>query len=381
MRVFCWSALLLITVPMRSAWAQGPGQADSTGVREPGGKAEDRSATEGWTFSGFVDVNGSLAVGQSRQAEAFIPGTGSTAKRANSFNLNLAAVDVTLPPQPAGLHLTLVHGNAADVVHAGETIGAGIGPDAFRSVLQATVSYQTSWGNGLLLEGGVLPCHAGIESFISQNNWNYTRSWMAELSPYYQAGVRAVYAFDSHWTGQLHVLNGWQLIGDNNTAKSFGTGLSWAGSRASLSVNTIAGPELPDDSEHWRAYVNVITTWQAARWSAAFTADHARQGLPGAESAMWRAAAAYLRVGLKPRVALALRAEIFDDPDSGISGFDQQLSAGTVTLELCPSAPLILRLEGRHDHSTKPVFATGEGGGTGLSRRQSLMILSAVVRF
>ena len=42
---------------------------------------------------------------------SFLPGTGTTARRANEFNVNAAAIDVSLDPKPVGFHLTLAFGS------------------------------------------------------------------------------------------------------------------------------------------------------------------------------------------------------------------------------------------------------------------------------
>jgi hypothetical protein len=58
--------------------------------------------------------------------------------------------------------------------------------------------------------------------------WNYTPGWLGEFSPYYQTGIHASYRFNDHWSGELLVLKGWQLIKiearrDHSTAAVFGS--------------------------------------------------------------------------------------------------------------------------------------------------------------
>jgi len=65
--------------------------------------------------------------------ENFLPGAGTTAERANEFNLNLAGVELVRDPKPVGFHLSLVAGTGADVVHAAEREG-------FRHIYQAWFS-------------------------------------------------------------------------------------------------------------------------------------------------------------------------------------------------------------------------------------------------
>lgn len=132
---------------------------------------------------GFVDAY--YAYGGNRPADHanFFPGVGTSAKRHNEFSVNLAQVDLTLDPDPVGFRLALGFGTAPEVVHAAEVRGVAVHPDVWRNLVQASVQWKTGVGRGLLLEGGIFPSHIGMEAFQTKDNWNYTRSWLGELSP------------------------------------------------------------------------------------------------------------------------------------------------------------------------------------------------------
>lgn len=331
----------------------------------------------------YADVYYAYNFNRPTTGTSFIPGTGTTAKRANEFSLNLAAIDLGLKPEPVGFRLIVNYGSAADILHAGEPTGTGIGPEVWRFVQQASISGRIPIGRGLLVEGGIMPCHAGFEVFASKDNWNYTRSWMADLSPYYQAGVRASYAFTDRWSAQLHVLNGWQIIGENNEAKTLGTQIAWATERVTISWNTLAGPELPNDNAHWRLFSDVVVAVRPLEWlHLGAIWDIAHQQRPAASGAYWTGAAGYVRVIPRKWLAWALRGEYFHDPDAGISGASQDLTEGTATIELRPHDNLILKLESRYDHSTGAVFTSRRLAADGtplLVHDQGLVVLGAVV--
>jgi hypothetical protein len=319
------------------------------------------------SFSGFVDAAYLFNSNEPAHHENFVAGTGTSGKRANELTLNLAQVQwtrTTSEAQPVGFTLSLVAGEGSDVVHSGEAGGG----DKFRHLYQASLAWRIP--NGVLLEAGVFPCHVGMEGFYSKDNWNYTRSWLGEFSPYYVAGVKASYAFNSRWSGQLHVLNGWQIINDNNDGKSVGTQLAYANGPLSASLNTFVGPELPNDDSTLRKLVDLVVLFRATpRLQLGTSVDLGRQ-----ESAKWRGVAAYARYGFDDRHAVALRAEQFHDPDNGISGAAQRLREATLTYEVRPQDHLILKLETRYDRSTAPVFADDR-------RTQFLALASAVVTF
>jgi len=316
----------------------------------------------------------------------FFPGVGTSAKRHDEFSVNLAQLDLTLDPQPVGFRLALGFGTSTEVVHGFEPTGPFVGPEVWKHIVQASVQWNTGVGRGLLLEGGIYPSHIGMEAFQTKDNWNYTRSWLGELSPYYQAGVKLAYPFSEHWSGQLHVLNGWQTIGDNNDGKSLGTQIAYSGAKLSASLNGFLGPELPGDDDDLRALGDVVVTWKATpSLSLGASFDAAREGRPDGSHVTWTGVGGYARFAPPDsRTALALRGEYYDDGDGAISGIAQTLKEVTATLEHRPADHLILKLEGRYDKSSADVFGSDDLGPDGtplLKRSQFLILLSAVAVF
>jgi len=327
---------------------------------------------------GFIDGDYARNGNAPLSHESFVPGTGTTAERADEFAINLVAIDLAVEPKPVGFHLALVGGNGAEVVHAGELDSSATGSKVYRHLYQASISYLAPIGRGVLFEAGVYPSHIGYESFYSKDNWNYTRSWLGEFSPYYQTGLKASYTFNGHWSAQVHLMNGWQIIADNNRGKSVGTQIAWSSDRLTASFNTFAGPELANDDKHLRVLGDLVATWKATRrLSVGTSIDRGHQALPGHLTASWLGVAGYARYALDDRRALAIRAEQFRDPRNGISGNAQTLAEGTVTLEYRPAAHLILKLEGRRDRSTAEVFARGSGH----AQTQTIVVAGAVATF
>jgi hypothetical protein len=318
------------------------------------------------TFSGFVDGAYVWNRNDPQDHQNFLPGTGTSGKRANEFILNLAQLQwsrAVSDEERLGFTLSLVAGEGADVVHSGEPDGA----DRYRHVHQASIAYRLT--SGTVLEAGVYPSHIGIEAFYSKDNWNYTRSWLGELSPYYQTGVKASHAFNDRWSAQVHVVNGWQLIHDNNGGKSIGTQIAYTNGPVSASFNTLFGPELPDDGDSRRALGDLVVQYRPSdRLQIGGSLDVASQ-----EESRWRGVAAYVRHALDARRALALRAEEFRDPDGAISGTAQTLRELTLTYEHRPDDRVILKFETRYDESSALVFDGRDS--------QFLLLLGAVVTF
>ena len=317
--------------------------------------------------SGFLDSYYAWNGNRPADHANFIAGTGTTAARSNQFDINLAAVEFVREPRPVGLHLTLVAGSGTDVVHAADPAR-----ETFRYVYQASVQYKAT--HRLTLEGGIYPSHIGFEGFFSKDDWNYTRGWLGEFSPYYQTGIKASYVWNDRWSAQLHVLNGWQIIGENNEAKAVGTQVAYSAARFSATVNTFMGAELPNDNDHQRRFVDSIFTFKVnGRLTLAASADRGRQAFPGDQAANWLGLSLWSRYAVDDRRAVAARLERFRDPDDGISGARQTIGGATLTFELRPHKNLIVKVEARHDHSTAPVFDH--------TQNETLAVVSAVMTF
>lgn len=330
---------------------------------------------------GGADVYDGYNFNRPADGANFIPGTGTSAVRDNAFSLNLASLGVNVEPAPVGVHVLLGVGTAMEVVHAGEPAGKSIGLEAWRLLQQASVSFAHG---PLTLEAGVYPSHIGLEVLPSQGNWTYTRSWMGELSPYYQTGVKGTWKFSDAWSVQLHLLNGWQNIGENNRGKAVGTQVAYTGGRLSASFNTFIGEEGLSPDTGLRLFGDLVATWTVTdAFSLAATADVGEQQRPGQEAAVWYAAALNGRVRLAGPVALAARAEVYDDRGGLISGTVQRLVEGTVTLEVRPAEHLVLKLEARQDRSTAAVFGGAEttADGTPVPHTSQTLVVAGATAF
>ena len=70
------------------------------------------------------------------------------------------------------------------------------GSDALRHFGRANLSYLAPVGNGLTFQAGLFNSFIGYESLYAKDNFNYTRAWIADYSPYLMFGANAQYAFN-----------------------------------------------------------------------------------------------------------------------------------------------------------------------------------------
>jgi Putative beta-barrel porin-2, OmpL-like. bbp2 len=347
--------------------------------------AEPPSALESFVSrlrpEGGVDVYYGHNFNRPADGANFIPGTGTTARRDNEFSLNLASLGVSVDPEPVGLHVLVGFGTSVEVLHAAEPVGPSIGPRVWRYLQRVSLAYAHG---PLTLEAGVYPSHIGLESLQSQLNWTYTRSWMGELSPYYQTGLKGTWKLSDAWSAQLHLINGWQTIGENNRGKALGTQVAYAGERLSAAFNTFIGEEGSGGTEGLRLFGDVVATYKVTdAFSIAGTADVGTQNRPGQDEAFWYGVGLDARVQLARPVAVAARAELYDDRDGLISGMAQRLAEGTLTLEVRPAEHLVLKLEARHDRSTADVFGGSDttAEGTPVPRRTQTLVVGGATAY
>lgn len=331
---------------------------------------------------GFVDIYFALNDNDPIDGTNLYPGYGNSAKREGELAVNLAGIDLSLDPEPVGFHLVVAAGNEMEMLKSGEPAGEATSRDAFRSLYRATISCAAALGRGLLVEGGLYPSHVGFESPLPKDNWNYTQGWSGTLTPSYQAGVKVAYPFTETLSGELHVVNGWQITADNNDRASWGTRLAWTPAWGSLTLNTWYGPELAGNDQDVRSLLDLIATVKATeRLQLAFEGTRGRQERPaelGGGADGWTVLAGWARLALGERTALALRAERVEDEGGTISGFAQRLDEATLTVEFRPCPELVLKLEGRFDRSDQAVFNGGTDGG---EREQRMLVGAAVLTF
>ena len=340
----------------------------------------DTPCCDGFSVEGMVDLYYGFNFNRPSNQENFSFG-GSTGRRHNAFSLNLISLGVAFEPDPVGFRLVLQYGLAADALRSGEPVSPGAGLEVLRAIQLASLIIRPPETPGFEIEAGVFPSHVGLESFVSKDNWNYTRGWMGETVPYTQTGVRVHYDFDDRFSGELHVLNGWQTISDNNDAKTIGTRVAYDAEKLALSFNTLIGPERDDDNDNWRLFGDLVMLWTPnAVLSLGASADMAWEAQPGSASSVWGGGGLLARVALHPTLAVSVRGEIYHDEDGVITGVAQTFGEGTLTLEATPWEHLLVKLEGRYDRSSQAVFFNSGGDATnpGLGRDQFILLLSAV---
>ena len=294
----------------------------------------------------------------------------------NSFNLDVAEVVLQMAaakPNDAGFRLDIVAGKSIPRISKAQ--------DRYNTqydVQQAFASYIAPIGSGLRIDVGKYVTHLGyelIEGYDGYND-NYSRSILFGFAiPFTHTGAKASYAFNSKIAGMVEVVKGWDLVHDNNGAKSVGAQLTLTPvGPLSVLLNWIGGPEIANDNHSARNVFDVVTVLKAT--SALTLGVNGDYGIekgtsrvdPGSD-AKWKGVAGYATYALSSKLSVSLRGETFRDEGGTRLGTDTRatLSEATLTPAYKFTDHVVLRAEVRHDQANQPILVRR----TGLSDQQT----------
>jgi Putative beta-barrel porin-2, OmpL-like. bbp2 len=332
------------------------------------------------TFGAFVD--GYYAYDFGRPASHDRAFT-TQAARHDEFAINLAHVEARYASPTVRGRIALQAGTSVQFNYAGEPDElAGSQPNLLPLVQEATLGVAvapTVW-----IDGGIMLSHIGSEGWISIDNPTYTRSLAAEFSPYYETGVRATWQPRANLVAQLNVVNGWQLISENNEDKSVGARIDWTPvAPLTLSYSNLVGrdPAASTGEQDVRVFHDFIARWQpSGRALLIGTVDVGSQ-----DGADWLAASLVGRWRMTDTVALNGRVERFDDQDgivsaTGIAGAPGLVTNGaSIGIDVARGAAL-WRTELRTFFGADEAIFPDRDGDDGLAKSSTALVTSLSLR-
>jgi hypothetical protein len=358
--------------------------------------AEDLStpaSSPQWQYGGFVDLGYLLDF--NHPANHLFRSRG-TAFRVDSVFLNMAAFYVRKKATEQsrwGVELTAQAGKDAQFFGFSAT-APNIGSYKFLRQLGPTnVSYLAPAGKGLTLQAGIFSSLIGYDSLYAKDNFNYTRPWGADFTPYFMMGANASYPFNEKVTGTFFVVNGyWHLARANNVPSSGGQVAYKVNPRVTVKETVLFGPHQSNTSfKFWRLLTDTIVERKTDRVTLAFeyTYSQERVDAPGSPRALMMSSQLPVRWTLIKRWALAVRPEVFWDREGRWTLARQTIKAFTTTLEYrrpYRRTNTIFRLEHRFDDSRGPDGGFFRGhevqpGVVGLTPSQHLLIFATIFTF
>jgi Putative beta-barrel porin-2, OmpL-like. bbp2 len=345
--VKAWLQLALIVLTAARASAQSASPPDQGSIE--------------WQYGAFIDV-GRLFSSTSPSNHLFR--NRGTTPRVDKWDLNMTGAYLKKVPSEssrAGVELTVQEGRDSEIFGFSATAPNIRGADWLRHLGPTNVSYLAPVGKGLTVQGGIFPSFIGYDGLYAKDNFNYTRPWTGDYTPYFMLGVNASYPATSRLTATGFVVNGYWHLAHANNVPSFGGQLAYkATDRVTVKETVLYGPHQADTAlRFWRFFSDSIVERKAGAVTAAFEYQIGTEGVAtvGDPRALWMATQAVVNWPVVGPWSVIVRPEFAWDRDGHWIGAEQSVSAFTATLEYrrpLGQAQAIVELEYRVDDSRGP---------------------------
>ena len=375
---------ILLLLTGAGAFAQG---------QEPVDAENEQQASSEWQYGGFVDA--AYPLNFNHPANHLFRSRG-TVFRTDSLWLNMAGIYARKKPSEEsrwGVELTTHAGKDDEFFGFSATAPNIAGNKFLRHLGPTNVSYLAPAGKGLTLQAGVFSSFIGYDSLYAKDNFNYTRPWGADFTPYLMMGANASYPFTDKLTATFFVVNGYWHLARANSAPSAGGQIAYQVTpKVTFKETTLVGPHQRNTAfEFWRFLTDTIVERKTKNFTFAsdyiVSTEHVdAPGKPRALMMSWQLPAHWK---LDERWSLSLRPEVFWDRDGRWTLARQTVKAVTSTVEYrLPYrwTNTIFRLEHRWDDSRGPdggFFRGAElpSGAVGLTPSQHLLIFATIFTF
>ena len=328
-------------------WFSFPSSAqDSTG-------SEKKSSL---IISGYADIY--YQYDFNRPADKLRPPFLYNFKRHNELNTNLILLRASYDGKKFRANLGVMTGNYAKYNLAAE-------PEFFRYIYEANIGYKIS--EKVSVDAGILPSHIGCESAIAKDNWNLSRSIVAESSPYYETGIKFNYTPNDRWTFSLYGLQGWQNIKDHNSSKALGTQIIFSPNEKMIfNSSSFVGNEKPDSAKQVRLFHNFYFTYHiSSKLQTLFMLDlGAERKIDKTGYNKWMGTAVLLQYSFAKKFVAAARAEVYRDKNGVIiSNYlpaQFETTGLALNLDFHPTKNFVIRAEMRSLHSKNKIYTRND---------------------
>lgn len=278
-----------------------PGLMDTTDI-EAKGK---------FTIEGYIDTyyGNSINNPQNANLHYFV-----SSARHNEVNINLAYVALKYNYKNIRAKLIPGFGTFMNANYASE-------PGSLKNLVEANVGVCLSEKRNIWVDVGVLGSPYTNESAVSKDHLMYTRSLAAEYAPYYLSGARFSFPLTKKLNSYIYLLNGWQVIQENNTQKAVGTQLEFRpGKKVLINWNTFTGDERSSLKPNYRQryFSDIYLVWSPSqKWDitscAYYGIQQEKQTRKQVDYSWWQANF-IVRYHFNKKHSLSGRVEYFNDP-------------------------------------------------------------------
>jgi len=254
--------------------------------------------------------------------------------RHQQFALNYGELSIEQKPTTIGYRFDFGFGDTATVVGAAEPrLGT-----FYTHVQQAYVSGKKG---DLQVDFGKFVTPLGAEVIETKDNLNYSRGLLFTYAiPLYHFGVRATYASSEKTTLAAYVVNGWNNVQDNNTAKSIGfMALLKPTDKLTLTENYLMGNENTDAGfkTNRRHTFDSIASYEISKnFTEVANYDYLFDMNPTAQKRRMQGIALYTKIspnGQDTGLKIIPRYEWLKDDSGQFTGLPQTIQEATITIQ------------------------------------------------
>ncbi len=287
--------------------------------------------------------------------------------RHNEMTINLAYADVRYISKRFRARFVPGFGTYVNANYTNEV-------GTLKNVIEGYVGMKLWSDKEIWLDMGVLGSPYTNESAISKDHLMYTRSFAPEYVPYYLSGAKLTLPLNSKFNFYLYLLNGWQVIQDNNRQKSLGTQLEWRPTN-DLLVNwdTYVGNEMSDLNPDFRTryFSDIYFIYSPkGRFSATACAyiglQEKLQSNGTIRTDNWHTINAVGKYKINDQINISGRVEYFSDanqtqikPMNGETSFN--VYSASLGLNYNPMDNVFMRLESRSFYAESKIYKNDIG--------------------
>ncbi len=286
--------------------------------------------------------------------------------RNNEMTINLAYVDLRYRSHRMRARFVPGFGTYMNDNYANET-------GTLKHLVEANVGILLSEKRKIWVDAGVLGSPYTNESAVSKDHLMYTRSLAPENVPYYLSGIKVSVPVSAKVSAYLYLLNGWQVIEDNNRGKSVGTQVEIRPAENLLfDWNTYWGDERSAQRPDYRTrlFSDVFMIFKPhEKWDVTSCFFAGRQNQNNLPALNWWQVNLIARYHFTRRLSLSGRIEYFDDPKEAVvtsanpfEGFSSYTTGGCLNVKVTDNA--LFRMEVRHYFAPANIYEKTNGSST-----------------
>jgi hypothetical protein len=317
------------------------------------------SAAKPPAISGFIDTTYNYNL---NRPSTGVNGMFSYSARHNNLALNAAHLAIN-GEATAGLTYTVEVDAGTDAVLDTSNYNP-MGTDTYK--LDVQEAYATYKHDKFGIRAGKFVTFNGIEVIESGANPTVSRGYLFGLAePFTNTGAEVFYQATDEVDVHLGVVNGWDVVADNNRGKTILAKIGIVPSKDSLvTISAYAGPEQTGNAGNWRETIDVTALVKVGKIDLNLQGNFGREdkASPTMEDALWYGVGVQPLVHVSDRLTVGGRAEYFKDNDGARTGTKVQLVNLTVTPGYLVSPNFLLRGEARVDIADQAVFLDSTGG-------------------